>query len=231
VALLLRPASFDAEGGAYVVGVGQAPFEPAPEPGPAGTYAFVAHFDALGGWRWTRVLGQTPYLGSRNDVAADPVRDRLLVASSFWGTTVLGDDVLASAGDLDALVTVLDEGGRFLWSRHYGDENRQTARSIAVDASGRIVVGGEFQGAVDLGHGPVPSAGERDVFVLKLTSLGEPAWYRTAGDSQDQAAHGVAVRPDDSVVFGAASAGGASFGGTSLGSAGDYDVIVAAYAP
>jgi hypothetical protein len=41
-------------------------------------------------------------------------------------------------------------------------------RAVAVDESGSVLVTGGFESTVDFGDGPRTSAGENDVFLVKL---------------------------------------------------------------
>jgi hypothetical protein len=40
--------------------------------------------------------------------------------------------------------------------------------AVAVDSDGYVVVTGSFEGTVDFGNGPLTSAGETDIFLLRL---------------------------------------------------------------
>lgn len=75
---------------------------------------------------------------------------------------------LASAGQYDVLVAKLDPQLNHLWSERFGDATGQYGNSIAVDASGNVVLTGAFQGSVHFGGDSLTSAGGYDIFVAKL---------------------------------------------------------------
>ncbi|WP_437923737.1 SBBP repeat-containing protein [Sorangium sp. So ce291] len=70
-----------------------------------------------------------------------------------------------------------------LWSTGLGGAGDQAAYDVATDAAGNLYVTGWFDGTVDFGAGPLVSAGNGDVFVLKLDPAGHAIWSRRFGTS------------------------------------------------
>ncbi|WP_437618013.1 hypothetical protein [Sorangium sp. So ce1151] len=70
-----------------------------------------------------------------------------------------------------------------LWSTGLGGAGDQAAYAVATDAAGNLYVTGWFEGTVDFGAGPLVSAGNGDVFVLKLDPAGHAIWSRRFGSS------------------------------------------------
>ena len=64
-----------------------------------------------------------------------------------------GPSPLVSAGSYDVFVAKYDSGGLHLWSRRFGDLNRDTNWSLAIDDAGNVFVTGYFEGTADLGGG------------------------------------------------------------------------------
>ncbi len=54
-----------------------------------------------------------------------------------------------------------------LWSARFGDADTQMGNAVAVDASGKMMVAGLFEGAIDCGGAVLTSAGSLDVCVVK----------------------------------------------------------------
>ncbi|WP_437732748.1 hypothetical protein [Sorangium sp. So ce1335] len=67
------------------------------------------------------------------------------------------------------------------WARAYGGPGDDSGLSIVSDAWGNYYVSGAFEGTVDFGAGPLTSAGESDVFLLKLDPSGSVIWSRRFG--------------------------------------------------
>ncbi|MBI4704708.1 MAG: hypothetical protein HY744_26700 [Deltaproteobacteria bacterium] len=204
-------------------------------------------------YQWARLLGDGNAAPGRGvtqvatAVAADAAGGAVVVGEAF-GRVDFGDAVRTShdgAGP-DAFVVRLDAQGMTAWSRLLGDEHKQSASSVAVDASG-IVVAGSFAGRFEAVGGccqsapsgqTEPSPGWRrtmmpstDVFVAKLTPAGEWIYARSFGDGAEQLALGVAVDDGGRAAVVGAFEGTAKFGATVLESAGQADAFVAMLDP
>ncbi len=91
----------------------------------------------------------------------------------------------------------------------------QTA--VAVDRQGNEVLAGSFAGRLRIGGGELTSAGGTDIFLVKTAANGAPVFppQRFGGAGED-AATGVAVDEDGSIVVGGTFQGEASFGAQRL---------------
>ncbi|MBI4702640.1 MAG: hypothetical protein HY744_16080, partial [Deltaproteobacteria bacterium] len=121
---------------------------------------------AAGGHLWSKRFGDESYQYGWA-VAVDGAGN-VFLASGFDGTVDFGGGPLVSAGNWDVFVAKLDQDGKHLWSKHFGDAESQWAYGVAVDTAGSVLVTGEFYGTVDFGGGPLASAGNDDIFVAKL---------------------------------------------------------------
>ncbi|WP_438038944.1 hypothetical protein [Sorangium sp. So ce128] len=75
------------------------------------------------------------------------------------------------------------------WARGYGGPGQDNGLSIVSDASGNYYVSGDFEGTIDFGAGPLTSAGESDIFLLKLDPSGSVIWSRRFGtEFEDESA-------------------------------------------
>ncbi len=195
-----------------------------------GNDAFVAQYaGASGALVWARRFG-----GTGNDFAAAVAVDRsgsVSLAGGFSGQTDFGSNRLTSAGGYDVFVVRLSSSGMPLWSRRAGSPDDDSAAAVALTASGDVTVAGTFAGSVDLGGGPVASAGQDDVFVAQYdATTGAHRWSRAAGGSGVDRVFGVAVDDANRVSIIGTFTGSAAFGGAALKSTGDLDVFVAQYA-
>jgi hypothetical protein len=104
------------------------------------------------------------------------------------------------------------------------------ARLVAADASGNIVVGGEFSEELIFSSAVLDSHGSRDVYLVKLTSQREFLWAAQIGGPGPEEATGMGVDAAGNVYVMGTFYGTADFGGAQLTTAGLADVFVAAYA-
>ncbi|WP_224365638.1 protein kinase domain-containing protein [Hyalangium versicolor] len=89
------------------------------------------------------------------------------------------------------------------WSRRFGDAAPQESVRMARDNQGNVFLTGGFSGSVDLGAGPLTSAGDEDLLVARLEPDGTVRWSQRFGDTEAQRARSLAVVPTGGLlVFG-----------------------------
>lgn len=86
------------------------------------------------------------------------------------------------------------------------------AASVTVDHAGNLILAGRFEGTLDLGGGPMTSAGDLDLFVAKLDRDGHLLWSRRFGGADRQAATSVAVDRSDNILVAGVTQGDVDFG-------------------
>ncbi len=188
------------------------PQQPAPGTSPmraAGAAdAFVAKLDHVGNLLWSTHLGH----------AGTTTQGRAVALGANGAIALTGgfQDALASSpgvtGDTDVFVALFDDAGRLQWMKSFGDAGTDVGTSIAGNAQGELAVLGTYDGAIDLGAGPLPTFGGRDVFVAKLDAQGTITWGGGFGGPADDDAVGVAFDPSGNVLALGTVAGAASFG-------------------
>jgi hypothetical protein len=198
--------------------------------------AFVLKLDPGGTPLFVRSFG-----GSGDDyafgVAADPLGE-LFVTGVFSSTIDLGGGELTSEGLSDAFAVKLDAAGQHLWSARFGGPGADEGQDLSVhEATGDVVLTGTFSSTIDFGGQGVDvltSAGNRDIFVARLTGAGEHLFSRGFGDAEDQlstdfdtgARVNVAVDTAGNILLSGPMFGSADFGGGSLMSRGRTDVYL-----
>jgi hypothetical protein len=167
------------------------------------TNGFVAKLDANGRHLWSKRLGgskggdQTVHV-----VAVDP-SGNVFVGGFFSEEIDCGGGPLVSAGSTDAYVAKFDSLGNHLWSARFGDVEPQSVSAIAFAPDGGFVVGGDFGGTIDLGGGPLTSAGNEDVYVARFDASGKHVWSRRFGADDNERTPRVAVDSKGAVIVSA----------------------------
>jgi hypothetical protein len=92
-------------------------------------------------------------------------------------------------------------------------------------------VSGEFVGMADFGREILTSAGNVDAFVAKIDPTGEIKWARRGGGIGEDAGYGVDVNSAGEAYMVGHFRASATFGATTLTSAGDQDVFLVKYSP
>jgi len=189
---------------------------------------FLAKFNTDGLHLWSRALP-----GIDNQWARDmhiETSGLLCLAGSFEGTLDTGIDLHSSLGDRDAylvLYSALD--GIPIWSRAFGDLENQDARAVSGYEPHGLVLAGDFEYRIDLGDGPMDSAGETDLFMAKLDLDGMTQWGRRFGDSEPQSAEDVVIDPYAGIGLTGCVEGAVDFGGGVLPAAGGTDIFMATF--
>jgi hypothetical protein len=131
--------------------------------GSAAQDGFVMKLGPAGVTHWSLDLGQA----SGPVVAIDALAN-VIVGASFSGALDFGGAALSSAGSNDYAIGKLGFDGSHVWSRSFGDAADQTLSKVAVGPRGEIAVAGGNIGTIDLGGGPLVSAGQNDAIVAEL---------------------------------------------------------------
>lgn len=84
--------------------------------------------------------------------------------------------------------------GASYWSLLYGNGQTQVGNGVAADAAGNVILTGAFEGSVRFGGRERVSAGDLDIYVVKVAVNGEYFWSRRFGaEAVDE---GLAVTTD-----------------------------------
>jgi len=190
-----------------------------------GVDVFVAKFNPAGSHLWSKSFGST-LAQSAQAVATDGLGN-VYLTGTFKNAIDFGGGVLTSAGEDDVFLAKLDAAGAHLWSKRFGNVAAgQAAKSVTVDPTERVTIGGYFRGSVDFGAGALTSAGLEDGFVAQFTPAGVSEWSTRYGDAAAQFVEAVAADPFGDRLLAGNFVGAVDFGGGSLSSAGDDDAFL-----
>ena len=202
---------------------------------------FVTKFNpATNQFVWAQRAGGA---GSENATALAVSGTSVYVAGGFRSpAAVFGSTTLTNAANTNfddvfvAKLTDAGPSGSFAWAQRAGGAGSDFATALAVSGTS-IYVAGSFDGpTAGFGAATLANAGPRgsyDVFVAKLTDAGLTgsfAWAQRAGGTSFDVATALGVSGTSVYVAGSFAGTTASFGSTTLtsaGSTGSYDVFVA----
>jgi hypothetical protein len=187
---------------------------------------FVAKFSSAGVPQWVRRFGDAA--DQFGEAIAVDASGNVYVTGNFYGTVDFGGGAVTSNG-YDIVLAKYTTNGANVWSKRLGGASSDMGHAIAVDASGNLLVAGQFAGTADLGGGPLTSAGGFDGFLAKYTTNGAHVWSRRVGGASLDTVTGVGVDASGNPTIVGYFQGTASFGGANLTSAGSGDVVVARY--
>lgn len=202
----LRGIATDAAGNVFLAGGTGADLEGTSA---GGFDVYVRKYEANGTVAWTHQFGTSADEGARG-VATDAAGN--VVVAGFTKGGMDG----ASAGESDVFLRKLSPAGVPLWTRQFGTPALDSARGVATDSQGNVIVTGYTEGDIE-----GASAGDDDVFVRKLDQDGVPVWTRQFGTNTKDRPGGVAVDAQDNVIV-----AGYTDGDLMGASAGDDDAFV-----
>jgi hypothetical protein len=161
----------------------------------------LAKYDLNGDHLWSQRFGNA-FNDVPGGVAVDPSGHVTMVGSfENKGAISFGaGDEHTSNGEADVFVAHFTTDGKLEWARTFGAAREDVGFGVAADASGNTVTTGWFQRTVDFGKGAVTSAGEKDVFALKLDSKGAVVWLQTWGDKDVDKGYAVALDPSGGAI-------------------------------
>ncbi len=151
---------------------------------------FIIKFLADSTWDWSLGFGGNSW-DQINELVADSSGN--IYGNGGSASTSVdfdpgpGDETIILEGSYDGFLIKFNEDGDFLWVDMFGEPGHDNTWGIDLDSSGNIIMGGHFNGTIDLDPGPgedlhtTYSAGKADAFVVKLTSDGEHIWGRSWG--------------------------------------------------
>ncbi|MCF6268906.1 MAG: T9SS type A sorting domain-containing protein [Melioribacteraceae bacterium] len=168
--------------------------------------AFVVKYDRDNNIQWAKSIGGT-LTDEGNAVTVDS-NGNVIVAGVFFSTINFGTDTLFSAGNFDIFVLKFDSDGNYIWMKHGYTENQEKPFDIQVDNQGNYILLGYYDVNDSLtlpfkfeGLELTTSKGERDVFVIKMDSDGNPLWGVTGGGADNDYPGGLVIDENDNIYF------------------------------
>ncbi|MFK0735535.1 MAG: DUF4114 domain-containing protein, partial [Gloeotrichia echinulata HAB0833] len=189
----------------------------------AGTGYNIATSEAVTGNIFNDDIPPTVFWGIAGDAAGNAY-----VTGAFTGQFNFGNTSLTST-DLttsDALIFKFDSNFQSLWAQKLGGTLTDVGVGIAADAAGNSYVTGFFSGTASFGSTSLTSAGDSDAFVTKLDTNGNVLWAQNFGGTLSDQGWGVTVDSTGNIYGTGTFSGTASFGSTTLTSAGDSDAFI-----
>ena len=139
---------------------------------------------------WSSYVGGDLSSNRRNGgkgVAVDGNGDVLISGSTVSPNWASGGWDTSLGGPMDAYVVKLSSSGEHLWSSYLGGSGEDVGVGIAVDGSGNVLVTGFTwsSGWVSGGWDTTFGGGQRDAFVVKLSTSGQHLWSSYLGGDGD----------------------------------------------
>jgi hypothetical protein len=162
----------DEAGGAYVYGETDAQpamSDPGCGPVPPST-AYLARIDASGACVFSEIVPRSTLVPTH--------RGDVYLTGAFQGTIDLGCGPIVSApGATSSFIARMSPGGTCAWSRGVAS----ATMGAWTSAGGGVLVAASYAGTIDLGAGPIASAGTQDTAIARYDGGGALVWSRSFG--------------------------------------------------
>ncbi len=140
-----------------------------------------------------------------SDMDGDSTGNHYFTGSLLASTDAasFGSITLASSNNRDLFVAKQNANGQFLWAVRAGNlvSDNDWSNSLAVDATGNVLVTGSFDGTAQFGALSLTSAGGTDAFIAKLDGhTGQFLWARQLGGVLNDSGNGIGVDANGNVV-------------------------------
>ncbi len=187
--------------------------------------------DSDGAFQWAKsiTIDFNNHIGG-SSVEVDPMGN-VVVSGFFRGRINFGQGPADSAAVRSGFIAKYDSAGELAWNRVLIGTEACDVVGLGADADGSIVTLGTFSGTLDLGQGPITSAGANDIFLARYNSDGSLRWARRFGDALDQESVAVEVDGAGNIVIVGTFAGSFDFDGEYLVNAGGDDAFIARLTP
>ncbi|MBI3722626.1 hypothetical protein HY251_01525 [bacterium] len=198
-----------------------------------GKDAFLACYKADGTLAWVASAG-----GTADDVAtaiAGFPDGTVSVAGHFSGTATFATGLTLTSTTEAVFVARYSPLGKPIWAQRVSGTGDAFAFGVAASPDGRTIVAGSFTGTATFGSLPPITSGSSgtaaDAFAASFNTDGSASWVSQGSASTSKGAAGLAatVLRDGSTVVAGRFEGTATFGATTLASAGGTDAFVARY--
>lgn len=189
---------------------------------------FLTKMSPLGDVLWAKRFGEagTSFTANGSDVTTDTAGN-VYVTGNFAGEMIVGDTTLTSYYHPDyemyldsAFVLKTDSSGEGLWAEAYLNIDAgltgSVGGSISTDVSGNMYVTGYFNGTVDFGGTVLTTAGQGDVFVLKINSSGVVEWAERFGSGDNDGGSYITLDAAGNMYVVGSFRGTVDFGNTTL---------------
>ena len=167
----------------------------------ASNNAFIAKYSSTGSLLWAKKLA-----GKISSNGSTITYDKLgfIYVAGIFADTVDFDPsastyTLVASGNVDAFISKYDLSGNFIWAKKVGGTQQDDCRSISTSISGDVYITGTFAGTADFDPSassyPLTSSGSDDIYILKLSSLGNFVWAKKVGSFYQDIANSITVDP------------------------------------
>lgn len=191
---------------------------------------FIVKYDVNGNVVWAKNAGGSG-IDCSNSINTDNLGNVFVTGFFLSNTITFGTSTFTNAGSLDFFVVKYDASGNIIWARNSGGSSVDEGFGISTDLSNNIYVCGIFSsptltfGTTTLSTGLGINGG---IFIVKYDASGNILWAESTGGNGIGGSNVfINNRINNSIYLTGSFNSTATFGTTSLSSAGSQDMYIA----
>lgn len=200
---------------------------------------FINKLDANGNYLWNVAYGSS-LMDAGYGITTD-ASNNVYVVGGFNGTIDFdpgaGTTSLSTGGAMNSFLVKLTSAGALSFARAVVGFDAGQGNTVQVDASGNIIIGGQFVGTADFDLGAglnyLNAVGSADQYLLKVTPAGNTDFVKVIGGPVFDRINSVIVDNTNNIYTAGSFSGTLDFdpnaGVTNLVSAGSTDCYIAKY--
>jgi hypothetical protein len=165
-----------------------------------GNDLFAAKYNSNGVLQWARQGG-----GSGNDVGAgiriDGSGNSYVTGWFTGGASFDTVNVNSISGSEDIFIAKYNPSGTILWVKPFGGAGNDEGWAVNVDVNGNIYASGSIEGTATFQNDTINSAGNKDIFIVRLDPSGSLQWVTRAGGPGEDKGEGIAIDNTNGYVY------------------------------
>ena len=142
---------------------------------------YIIKTDSVGDTIWTRTFG-----GSNVD------RAKSVVETNQGGYLMVGGTNSSGLGELDLCILKINSSGDSIWWKNYGNSLNEFGSFISPTTDNCFIIAGYTESM---------GAGQKDVYLIKIDSIGDTVWSRCYGGGDDDYGYSVHQTEDNGFVI------------------------------
>jgi hypothetical protein len=132
----------------------------------------------------------------------------IILSGDFWGNmnyeTSNSTTSITNSFPKKIFILKTNNNGQYIWHKTFGSNSDLSSQSLSIDLNGNTYITGffkcEWSEFHTLGSPNYISAGFKDVYVLKLDSIGNLSFVKQFGGKQNDEGNGIAILPNQTAV-------------------------------
>lgn len=190
--------------------------------------AFVMKLNTGGQVVWASVLGGSNTDSGNEIVVGEDGAVAVIGPFDGGGNFTFPDNSsnVFNGGDTDVWLTLYNADGTFKWGTVLKGNGHEEGRGVSLDATGNVLVCGEFDNQLVFGNTTLQTTGQSDIYLAKYNAAGNVLWSRKFGSAGIDAARGIDPSPDGGVIVSGEFTSAIQFDSITLTSQGGKDVFL-----